>query len=103
MILYEVRIAIDRELAAEYREWLAAHMREILVLPGFEFAEMLREDAHGAREVFVCHYWLDGREALENYLREHAARLRADGIRRFGDRFSAERRVLELERRIGER
>lgn len=103
MILYEVRIAIDHELAAEYREWLEAHMREILALPGFEFAEMLREDTSGGRAIFVCHYWMQGRDALENYLREHAPRLRADGISRFGDRFSAERRVLELERRIGER
>lgn len=103
MILYEVRIAIDQEFADEYRMWLDAHMREIVALPGFEFAEMLREEANAGRAVFVCHYWLEGRDALELYLREHAPRLRADGIARFGDRFSAERRVLELDRRIGHR
>ena len=42
MILYEVRIAVDRELAAEYHGWLEAHIREILALPGFQFAELLR-------------------------------------------------------------
>ncbi len=103
MILYEVRITIDQSLTDEYRVWLDAHMHEIVALPGFEFAEMLREPADAGRAVFVCHYWLEGRDALEHYLREHAPRLRADGIARFGDRFSAERRVLELERRIGGR
>ncbi len=103
MILYEVRIAVDRDIASEYRGWLEAHIHEILALPGFEFAELLREEGAGDREIFVTHYWLRDRSALEGYLRDHAARLRADGLQRFDGRFSAERRVLELDRRIGQR
>jgi hypothetical protein len=37
---------------------------------------------------------LRDRAALDDYLREHAPRMRAEGIARFGDRFRAERRVL---------
>jgi heme-degrading monooxygenase HmoA len=103
VILYEVRIAVDRELADEYHGWLEAHIREILALPGFQFAELLREEGDAARAVFVVHYWLADRDALTRYLRDHAPRMRADGAARFGDRFSAERRVLELDRRIGQR
>jgi quinol monooxygenase YgiN len=103
VILYEVRIAVDRELSEAYRSWLEAHIHEILALPGFEYAELLREEGSAERAVFVTHYWLRDRDALEGYLRDHAPRLRADGLQRFGDRFSAERRVLELDRRMGTR
>ena len=103
MILYEVRVAVDRELESSYRAWLEAHIQQMLALPGFEFAELLREEGSDARAVFVAHYWMRDRDALEAYLRDHAAAMRADGLARFGDRFSAERRVLELDRRIGAR
>jgi hypothetical protein len=32
--------------------------------------------------------------ALDGYLREHAPRLRAEGVARFGDRVRAQRRIL---------
>lgn len=100
MILYEVRVAVDNEIAEAYRVWLETHIREILTLPGFDFAELLREPVNDKREGFVVHYWLKNRSALELYLRDHAPRLRQDGVSRFGSRFSVERRVLELNRRI---
>jgi hypothetical protein len=39
-------------------------------------------------------YRLIDAAALEAYLRDHAPRLRADGVARFGERFRAQRRVL---------
>ena len=103
MILYEVRIAVDAELMTPYRAWLEAHIREMLSLPGFQFAELLREENEAGRAVFVAHYWLQDRDSLEAYLRDHAARFRAEGEAQFGGRFSASRRVLELDRRMGQR
>ena len=35
-------------------------------------------------------------EAFDAYLRDHAPAMRADGVARFGTRFRAERRVLDL-------
>lgn len=40
------------------------------------------------------HYVLRDAAALDAYLHEHAPRMRADGVARFGDRFRASRRVL---------
>lgn len=99
MIVYEVRIEVEPAIEADYRTWLDGHVREILALPGFEHAELLREDAEGVHPVFVVRYHLGSRAALEGYLREHAPRMRAEGLERFGQRFSATRRVLELARR----
>jgi hypothetical protein len=39
-------------------------------------------------------YTLVDASALDAYLREHAPRLRADGVARFGDGFRAHRRIL---------
>ena len=99
MIVYEVNLYVQRKVAAEYRVWLDAHVQEILALPGFLGAEVFerREPVPDAGEVALCtQYRLRDAAALADYLREHAPRLRADGIARFGDAFRAERRVLEL-------
>jgi antibiotic biosynthesis monooxygenase (ABM) superfamily enzyme len=96
MIVYEVRAAVDAEVADAYRAWLDPHVREILAIPGFTGAELLVEDGEAGRRVYCVRYHLADRAALEAYLRDHAPRLRADAQVRFGDRFTATRRVSEL-------
>lgn len=98
MIVYEVNLFVQRAIEAPYRAWLDAHIREILALPGFVDAQTYeRTDPPGAPdELVLCvHYRLQDQAALDAYFRDHAARLRADGVNRFGDRFRAERRVLQ--------
>ena len=102
MIVYEVRAVVDDAVSDAYRAWLEPHIREILAIPGFTHAELLEEDAESGETVWTVRYHLESREALEQYLREHAPRLRADAVARFGDRFRATRRVMELVRKFGE-
>lgn len=95
-VIYEVNIFVQRAAENEYRQWLAKHIAEILALPGFIDAQSfdVQQDSH-ADEVAICvHYRLESQAALDNYFEYHAARLRADGVARFGDRFRAARRVL---------
>ncbi len=97
MIVYEVNLFVQRAIEAPYRAWLEEHIRAILALPGFIDAQAYeRSDPPGAPEelVLCLHYRLQDQAALDAYFRDHAARLRADGVDRFGDRFRAERRVL---------
>ena len=96
-VIYEVNLVIDAEIAVEYRQWLVTHMREMRALPGFTGARLLEpvEAEADARQVAFCtQYELTDQSALDEYLRVHAARMRADGITRFGDRFRASRRIL---------
>lgn len=98
MPVYEVNVELDAGIADAYRAWLDAHVREILALPGFSGASVMEvvdpAPAHGS--VALCvQYRLRDAAALEAYLRDHAPRLRADGIARFGDGFRAWRRILE--------
>lgn len=97
-VLYEVTLRVDAAIADDYRAWLHAHLREMLALPGFVDARLseVEEQDSDVATVFCCHYRLHDRAALDDYLRDHAPRMRADGIERFGTRFSAQRRVMTV-------
>ena len=96
-VTYEVDVEVDAAIADEYRDWLRGHIAEMLALPGFTGAQlyMILEPPPSAGCIRLCvHYRLHDQAALDAYLREHAPRMRADGVARFGDRFRASRRVL---------
>lgn len=97
MIVYEVNLDVRADVYADYRAWLAAHIGEILALPGFVSAEIF--DVHDpapaqGRRALTVYYRVDDRASLDRYFAENAPRLRDDGKRRFGDAFTATRRVL---------
>jgi len=99
-VVYEVNLAVDAAIADEYRRWLATHVAQILALPGFVEARIFEivEPAAATGEAGLCvQYALRDRAALDDYLREHAPRLRAEGIARFGERFRAQRRILQTQ------
>ena len=96
-VIYEVNLRVQRRIEVEYRAWFDAHVREMVALPGFLGAEVeeVSDPAPAADEFVLCsRYRLDSMASLQTYLREHAPRLRADGLARFGGNFRAERRVL---------
>lgn len=96
-VVYEVNLEVDRAIEAEYRVWLAAHVREMLGLPGFATAEIYEvfDPAPTAGRIGLSvRYLLSDADALQAYLREHAPRMRAEGVARFGDGFRARRRLL---------
>lgn len=97
MIVYEVSVAIDPDIREAYMAWLRGHVAEIVTLPGFGGADVFEvvdpAQADGGAQVCM-QYRLHDAAALDAYLREHAPRLRADGIARFGERMRATRRVM---------
>lgn len=95
-VIYEVNLSVQREIANEYRTWLGDQVQEMLALPGFTGVRILEiaEDACGTETTFCTQYELVDQSALDDYMRVHAGRMRADGVSRFGDRFTASRRVL---------
>lgn len=96
MIIYEVTLDIEAAIADEYRSWLHEHVEHMLALPGFTGAQTFEvvDPAQPGRVVLCTHYRMHDAAALDAYLREHSARMRADGINRFGERFRSQRRVL---------
>lgn len=96
--MYEVNLDVDVAIATDYRGWLDAHVQDMLALPGFVSAQVFEvaEPVESGRVAYCVHYRLRDAAALDAYLRGHAARMRADGAARFGDRFRTSRRVLHV-------
>ena len=97
MIVYEVNLDVRDEIGAAFRVWLDEHAVDMLALPGFVSAEIFeRRDPPPAEgiQALTVQYRLVEEAALNRYLAEHALRMREAGLRRFGDAFSATRRVL---------
>ena len=82
-VVYEVDLAVEAAIAAEYRAWLRGHVAAMLALPGFRGAQVLEvldpEPAPGFAGLRV-QYRLEDEAACAAYLREHAPRMRAEGI-----------------------
>ena len=97
-LVYEVNLEFDRVIEGDYRAWLATHMRDILALPGFtgaEVFEVLDPPPTAGRIGLSVRYFMRDRAALDDYQREHAPRLRAEGLERFGEEgVRIRRRVL---------
>ena len=94
-VIYEVTLHARAGIADAYLAWLREHVAAMLALQGFEGAELHALDVPTAGERGWCvRYRLADRAALDAYLRDHAPRMRAEGIARFGDAFRAERRIL---------
>lgn len=97
--VYEVSLDVDAAIAPDYVAWLRAHIDEICTLPGFLGADLheVSEPTPAAGRVALCvRYRLRDAAALEAYLHEHAPRMRADGLARFGGKFEASRRVMRV-------
>lgn len=97
MLVYEVNVELDAGIEAAYRAWLHDHVAEMLSLPGFTGADtfdIIDPPPPSGRITICVQYRMTGDDALQAYLRDHAPRMRSDGVSRFGDRFSATRRVL---------
>lgn len=95
-VIYEVNLRPEPAIAAEFDVWLRKHVRDMLALPGFlEAAISTRVDGDEPEPTRTVQYRLLDRAALDRYLEEHAPRMRAEGIDAFGDRFTADRRILE--------
>lgn len=96
-VVYEVNLDLDAAIRDDYLAWLAPHVAEILALPGFTGAQVFEvaDPAAAPGRASLCvQYRLAGQADLDRYLAEQAPRLRAEGMARFGGRFSASRRVL---------
>jgi hypothetical protein len=108
MLIYEVNLTVDEAISTEYSTWLREHIREMLTLDGFEAAAwytrsdaidtLPESDAPTGPRHWTIHYQVESRRHLQDYVEEHAETMRQDSTDRFGDQFSAERRILEQQR-----
>ena len=94
-VIYEVNLEADAAIADAFDTWLRDHVADMLQLEGFRSAEILVDPAPPPGRIRrTTQYRLRDQAALDRYLREDAARMRAHGLALFGERFEADRRTL---------
>ena len=97
MIYYEVNLTISNEIADDYMARLKPHIQEMLRFEGFIKAELYKNtEQEDGKTNIVASYYVDNKNNLQAYINEMSADMRADGIKRFGDKCVATRRVLKI-------
>jgi hypothetical protein len=94
-VVYEVNLEADAAIEGPFDTWLRDHIADMLQFDGFRSAEIL--DDHSAppgRIRRIVQYRLRDQAAVDDYLAKHAPQMRAAGVAKFGERFTAQRRVL---------
>ncbi|MGA9855200.1 MAG: DUF4286 family protein [Gammaproteobacteria bacterium] len=100
-VIYEVTVDADAGSSANLDAWLETHVHDMLQLPGFLDAKILRPKTQTASADSnmsvrrVVRYKLTSRTDLEHYFQEHAKRMRAEAVARFGQGLRTSRRVLD--------
>ncbi|HET6349304.1 MAG TPA: DUF4286 family protein [Candidatus Krumholzibacteria bacterium] len=86
---YEVIVTVRADLVAAWEEYLPGHVADVLATGCFLSAAIDR----AAPRRYRCRYTAESQAALERYLEEHTAILRADVLRRFPDGLETTRAV----------
>jgi hypothetical protein len=99
MYIYNVTINVDSSIHREWLEWMSRiHIPDMLGTGKFSSAKICRvlvEEETGGT-TYAVQYQVESREVLQAYYREDAARMRQDGLDRFGEAFVAFRTELEI-------
>jgi len=93
-ILYEVVATLAPDIREDYMRWLEPHIKQMLSFDGFLSGEAFVNSENPCEVTSL--YRLRDMDAMKAYLDGPAAAMRADGAKRFGDKLSAQRRILNL-------
>jgi hypothetical protein len=95
-LVYEVAVTLAPGADADvFADWMRDHHIPALLATGcFSAAEFTRDHASHIR--YRTRYFAIDRDTLDRYQHEHAARLRADFQRHFGEGATVRREVWEV-------
>lgn len=102
MLIYEVNLEVDDDINFKMAGWLPNHIEEMLKLKGFQSAHWYfrrpedEDSSVDGKTLWSIHYLVENRESLDEYFEKHAEKMRKEGKEKFGEKFSASRRVLNL-------
>jgi len=100
MIIYNVTINVSDAIHDAWMAWmLGGHLAEVMATGCFTEYKMLHllteaPDAEGT--TYAVQYFAPDMESYERYHDEFAPKLKADGVNRFGDEFTAFRTLLKV-------
>ena len=98
MIIYNVTINIDESIHDEWLTWIKEHIPQVLATGKFDKAtltKVLVEEELGGH-TYSVQYRSYSRDALDAYYKEDADKLKADGLKKYGDKMLAFRTELQI-------
>ena len=99
MIIYNVTINVDESIHQDWLKWMQnKHINDVLATGLFTSAKMVKvlvEEEMGGT-TYAIQYATDSRTKLEDYYKNHAPRLRQEGLKLFADKMLAFRTELEV-------
>jgi hypothetical protein len=99
MIIYNVTINIDQSVHDKWLQWMRnKHIDDVLATGLFISARMVKVlvDEEMGGTTYSVQYFTDSRAKLEDYYKNHATRLRQEGLSLFADKMLAFRTELEV-------
>lgn len=101
MLIYEVNLEVDEEINYKVAGWLTEHIEKMLKIKGFQVAQWffrLPEDEGRSdkKTLWTIQYLVEDRASLDDYLKNQAETIRSEAVQLFGDKLSANRRILQL-------
>lgn len=99
MLIYNVTIKVDESIATDWLRWMQQeHIPHIMDTGCFSEFKMVRlldiDDSEGP--TYAVQYFANTMDHYQQYLREHAPRIRKESIDKWGDRFIAFRTLMEV-------
>jgi hypothetical protein len=99
MIVYNVTVKVDSEIATAWLDWLQKeHIPAMIATGCFTHANVLhlyeQDDEEGI--TYAIQYHALSRERYEEYIEKHASTLRHAAFEKWGDRFIAFRSVMKV-------
>ena len=95
MIIYEVNLKIQSNILPEYRLWLDSHIEQMMQFEGFydckTYTVHSNKDNH---QLLSIHYYIENIKFLNLYLKKESQKMRSEGIDKFSNSVSIERRIL---------
>ena len=96
MFIYNVTVNVDDSIRLDWLQWIKPHIKEVLATGRFVSAKLtqvlVEEEMGGA--TYSIQYTANSRANLNAYYELDAAKLREDGVKRFGDKSLAFRTEL---------
>lgn len=99
MILYNVTIKVNPEIAEDWLQWMKQeHINDMMhtgLFSDYRLARLMEQDETDGI-TYVVQYHCDSIENYQSYLEEHAPTMRQKGLDKFRNKMIAFRSVMEL-------
>jgi len=99
MFLYNVTVKLEPKIHTDWVQWMQTiHIPDVMQTKLFESYRMCKLDQLEQQEeiTYVIQYYCLSRSMMNLYFEKHAAALRDDAFKKFGDQFIAFRTVMEI-------